>query len=69
MISCAVTAQLICAFCFAYVDCWFSYAAAHYENAKSGKNSTMYAFYSLNVYMGHLCEAGKKIGAKILKSK
>ena len=29
MISCAVTAQLICAFVFAYADCWFSPAAAH----------------------------------------
>ena len=28
MISFAVTAQLICAFGFAYADCWFSDAAA-----------------------------------------
>ena len=28
-ISCAVTAQLICAFVFAYACCWFSYAAVH----------------------------------------
>ena len=27
LISCAVTKQLFCAFVFAYVDCWFSYAA------------------------------------------
>ena len=26
--SCAVTAQLICAFVFAYADCWFSGALA-----------------------------------------
>ena len=25
----AVTAKLICAFVFAYADCWFSHAAAH----------------------------------------
>ena len=25
---CAVTAQLICTFVFAYTDCWFSDAAA-----------------------------------------
>ena len=31
LISCAVTAQLICAFVFAYADCWFSYAAAHFH--------------------------------------
>ena len=29
LISCAVTAQLICAFVFAYADCWFSDDAAH----------------------------------------
>ena len=29
LISCAVTAQLICTFVFAYADCWFSHAAAH----------------------------------------
>ena len=28
LISCAVTAQLICAFVFAYADCWFSDPAA-----------------------------------------
>ena len=28
LISFAVTAKLICAFVFAYVDCWFSHAAA-----------------------------------------
>ena len=26
---CAVTAQLICLFVFAYTDCWFSHAGAH----------------------------------------
>ena len=29
LISFAVTAQLICAFVFAYADCWFSHGAAH----------------------------------------
>ena len=29
LISFAVTAKLICAFVFAYADCWFSLAAAH----------------------------------------
>ena len=28
LISLAVTAKLICAFVFAYADCWFSHAAA-----------------------------------------
>ena len=30
LISCAVTAQLICAFVFAYADCWFYDTVAHY---------------------------------------
>ena len=29
LISCAVTAQLICVFVFAYANCWFSHAKAH----------------------------------------
>ena len=29
LISFAVTAKLICAFVFAYADCWSSHAAAH----------------------------------------
>ena len=29
LISFAATAKLICAFVFAYADCWFSHAAAH----------------------------------------
>ena len=29
LIRCAVTAQLTCAFGFAYSDCWFSDATAH----------------------------------------
>ena len=30
LISFAVTAKLICDFVFAYADCWFSHAAAHF---------------------------------------
>ena len=29
LISFAITAKLVCAFVFAYADCWFSHAAAH----------------------------------------
>ena len=29
LIICAVTAQLICNFLFAYANCWFSHAKAH----------------------------------------
>ena len=31
LISCAVTALLICVFVFAYANCWFSYAKAHID--------------------------------------
>ena len=31
LISFAVTAKLICAFVFAYADCWFSHVAAHFK--------------------------------------
>ena len=31
LISCAVTAELICEFVFAYTDCWFSDVAAHFQ--------------------------------------
>ena len=30
VISFAVTAKLICAFVFAYADCWFSHGVAHF---------------------------------------
>ena len=29
LISFTLTAKLICAFVFAYADCWFSHAVAH----------------------------------------
>ena len=32
-ISCAVTAQLICVFVFAYANCWFSHAQAQLVGA------------------------------------
>ena len=37
LISFAVTAKLICAFVFAYADCWFSHVVAH----------TMYYIYEV----------------------
>ena len=32
LISFAVTAKLLCAFVFAFADCWFSHVVAHYIN-------------------------------------
>ena len=37
LISFAVTAKLICAFVFAYADCWFSHGAAQMFTPISGK--------------------------------
>ena len=34
LISFAVTVKLVCAFVFAYANCWFSDAAAHMPNYK-----------------------------------
>ena len=35
LISCAVTAHLICAVVFAYVKCLFSHDTAHFNNTKA----------------------------------
>ena len=39
LISFAVTAKLICAFAFAYADCWFSHAAAHKISDQNSKDN------------------------------
>ena len=44
--SFAVTAKLICAFDFAYADCWFSHAAAHII-CKEDTSMTSYNFQCL----------------------
>ena len=41
LISFAVTAKLICAFVFAYADCWFSHAAAHIVKKTEVKSNTL----------------------------
>ena len=44
-ISFAVTAKLVCAFVFAYANCWFSYAAAQISknlNADSKKKRKLF---------------------------
>ena len=43
LISCAVTAQLICGFVFAYADCWFSGATANIK--LHGKRATTFALF------------------------
>ena len=43
LISFAVTAKLICAFVFAYANCWFSHAKAHLMILEaSQENSVLY---------------------------
>ena len=49
LISCAVTAQLICAFVFAYVICWFSDAAAHIVFALNTRTHTHSNSFKNNV--------------------
>ena len=42
LISFAVTAKLICAFVFAYADCWFSHEATHFKLVDAGFVSGFY---------------------------
>ena len=64
LISCAVTAQLICTFVSACADCWFSYAATHifvfpgvcdtYLPQSDIKTSTFVKQWILTVYV-YIC--------------
>ena len=51
LISFAVTAKLICAFVFAYADCWFSHEAAHlvFRPAKSNVMMSIKKYRKINV--------------------
>ena len=50
LISFAVTVKLICAFNFAYVDCWFSSAAAHLFSFFSVYTGSEILLYSKSLY-------------------
>ena len=39
LISFAVNAKLICAFVFAYADCWFSHGVAHLLNESNTRQA------------------------------
>ena len=41
LISFAVTAKLICAFVFAYANCWFSHAKAHIIQANASLDNAI----------------------------
>ena len=49
LISCAVTAQLICVFVFAYANCWFSHAKAIFSSTE--KLSTLKIVYDICIKM------------------
>ena len=53
LISFAVTAKLICAFVFTYVDCWFSHAAAHLYSLLC----LFTLFYPHQLLGGNMCPA------------
>ena len=52
LISFAVTAKLICAFVFAYVDCCFSHGAAQIDVYHTHSSSYCY----LNDFLGLACD-------------
>ena len=49
LISCAVTAQLICGFVFAYADCWFSDNKAQLHDVIKGQLCVQNSEYSNEV--------------------
>ena len=55
LISCAVTAQLICGFVFANANCWFSHAAAQfvyyvvYDPHRQAKFMPKIAVHAINI--------------------
>ena len=51
LISFVVTAKLVCAFIFAYANCWFSHAVAHLEVIMPYKNCLIFtnSFLSFSV--------------------
>ena len=50
LISFAVTAKLVCVFCFAYADCWFSHEAAQMSLIEK-KNIYQTSLMSLRLFM------------------
>ena len=50
LISCAVTAQLICVFVFAYANCWFSHAKAKIESLDDNLPDRLLDFSDVTLY-------------------
>ena len=50
LISCAVTAKLICAFVFAYADCWLSCEKAHILKEVLSLFFFIFIFFHLLIY-------------------
>ena len=49
LISFAVTVKLICAFVFAYADCWFSHAVAHIYSVQTCHFFTAFTSVTTNM--------------------
>ena len=56
LISFAVTAKLICAFVFAYADCWFSHGAAHIVKLGCLWVDLLFLFLLQNIHCGYSLE-------------
>ena len=69
LISCAVTAQLICAFIFAYANSWCTDAATGVF-AEVGEDGEMLLIHNITRYCGGLyeCEAQNGIGTGVHRS-
>ena len=56
LISCAVTAQLICSFVFPYANCWFSHVVAHVIFEKCWMVNAARIYVTLHEHFPHLSE-------------
>ena len=66
LISCAVTAQLICVFVFAYANCWFSHAQAQIVKKKENfqqKTFDIFLIFAQNVDCVYTLEPPRRGGS------
>ena len=70
LISCAVTAQLICVFVFAYADCWFSGAVAHFKlssDMSKNHNKTYFCFMFVALIKSQINQCSMVVHNMIVK--
>ena len=53
LISFAVTAKLICAFVFAYADCWFSHVAAQMSYMRARWENWLFAYAKTKTWISN----------------